>query len=135
MITGGKINAVEAKKLKEGEAASGLNVNVNIEDLKVEKNRVVVKYTYSVDYSPSVGEIKVMGELYLDDKNGRELEDKWKKNKHLEPALAEELLVAITYAGMTTGTLLAFAVNIQAPINVPRARINAPSEQKPHAAG
>jgi len=63
------------------------------------------------------------------------LEDKWKKNKHLEPALAEELLVAITYAGMTTGTLLAFAVNIQAPINVPRARINAPSEQKPHAAG
>ncbi|MEW5955156.1 MAG: hypothetical protein AB1626_01295 [Candidatus Micrarchaeota archaeon] len=134
VITGGKITAVEARRMKEGEAISGMNVNINIEDVRAEKNRLTVRYSYNIDYAENVAQIKVKGELYLDEKNAKELEEKWRKTKQVEPAMAEELLTAITYAGTATGTLLAFSVNIQAPINVPRARIAAPSpEQKPKA--
>lgn len=133
MITGGKITGVEAKRMKEGEAISGLNVNISIEDVHAEKSQLTVRYSYNIDYSDNVAQIKVKGELYLDEKNAKELEEKWKKTKQIEPVMAEELLTAITYAGTATGTLLAFSINIQAPINVPRARIAPPSEQKPKA--
>jgi len=136
LITGGKITAVEARRIKEGEAVSGMNVNISIEDVRAEKNRLVVRYSYNVDYAESVAQIKVNGELYLDEKNAREVEEKWRKTKQVEPAMAEELLTAITYAGTATGTLLAFSVNIQAPINIPRARVVSPASsgtEKPKA--
>ena len=130
MISGGKITSVEAKKLKEGASVSGMNVNIGIDDVHAEKDKLIFKYTYSIEYAPGVAEFKISGEIFSDEKNAKQLEEKWKKDKNLEPALAEELLTAITYSGTTVGTLLAFSLGIQAPINVPRARVGAPGQQK-----
>lgn len=129
MITGGRTTGVEAKKLKEGASVAGMNVNISIEDVRAEKDKLTFKYVYTIDYAPDVAKFRIEGEIFGEDKNAKALEESWKKSKNLEPAVAEELLTAITYSGTTIGTLLAFSLNVQAPINLPRARV-APKEQK-----
>ncbi len=129
MITSGRITELKAKRIKDGNHQQ-LAINVNIEDMKVEDGRGVVKYTYTISYEPAIAEIVVAGDLYFDDKGTQDIkkaEDAWKKSRSVPTGIAEDVLSAITYSGSSVGTLGAFAINIAAPINVPRARL-APSQ-------
>ncbi len=130
MITGGRIIEVKGTKHKDG-ALQQLAVNVNIEDLKIEDGRGVAKYTYTIAYEPKMAEIAVTGELFFDEKGTAEIrkaEAEWKKSRTVPTGIAEEILSAVTYSGSAVGTLVAFGLNISAPINVPRARL-APAQQ------
>jgi len=130
VIVGGRITGVNAVK-KNDEPAKGMNVNVNVEDLRAEKNLLVIKYEFKITYSPDNAEIVVKGELIADEdeKKRREIEDEWKKKKFLPTEFAEDVITAITYAGTATGTLAAYALNIGAPINIPRAKLSAPEKK------
>ncbi len=130
MITGGRILEVKGTKHKEAPTQQ-LAVNVNIEDISVQEGRGTVKYTYTISYEPKLAEIAVVGELFFDDKTTSDIkkaEAEWKKSRAVPPHIAEEVLSAVTYSGSAVGTLVAFALNISAPINVPRARL-APANQ------
>lgn len=120
----------ERSKGKESSDIQAINVNVNVEDLVFEKDRIVARYTHTTTYAPDVGSIKIVGELYIqeDDKTRRELEDQWKKTKQVAASTAEDLLTSISYTASAVGTLVAFGLGISAPINVPRARL-APAPQ------
>lgn len=124
MIAGGRITGLEAKRLKEGPSES-LNVNINITGVKREGSKLAVSYDYRIDYSPEVAKMTISGELYIQESEAevKRLEKEWQENKALSPALAEELLTAITYSASAIGTLAAFAIGVNAPINVPRARL------------
>jgi len=127
MIAGGRITGVEGRKLRDGQA-TGMAVNINIDDVRADGGRVVVAYTYSIDYQPGLAKMSVSGEVFLDEKNSGELAEKWKKTRQFPPSLAEEMLTAINYAASAVGTLLAFALGVNAPLAVSRARIAQPAQ-------
>ena len=124
MITHGKIVEVKATKMKDA-AMTGMSVNVSIDSVVTEGNQVKISYTYDIDYKEGIASMSVKGELFADAKSdlGKKLTDGWKKNKQLPADAVEEVITALTYAGSSIGTLLAFAININAPINIPRAKV------------
>ena len=131
MITGGKINAVEAKRLKEGQV-TGLAVNIDVTDLKEDGNALAVSYTFTIHYNPEIAEMKIHGELQAseDPASRKKIMEEWKKSKTMLPSFAEDVLTAMNYAATATGTLLAYAINVGAPINTPRARVGPPEGEK-----
>ena len=123
---------METKK-KDGNI-TGMSVNVSVESVATEGSQIKVAYTYEIIYQQDVASMSISGELFTDANSdlGKKLLDGWKKNKQLPADAAEEIITALTYAGSSVGTLLAFAININAPINVPRAKV-APAGQSPKA--
>ncbi len=130
MIVGGRIVSVEAKKDLD-KAPEGMNVNIDITSLEATDGRLLVKYSYTIKYLPDSATMVIKGELFAEeDKDKRKaIEDEWKKSKTLTSDFAEDVLTAVTYSGSTVGTLLAYAINVNAPLNIPRARLN-PQAQK-----
>ncbi len=129
-ITGGQILKVSAEKTKD-EPNQGMNVNISINSLKVEKENIVINYTYSVQYAPDLAKITVVGEMHAkeNEKAAKEIQDKWAATKTLPDATASEIITAVTYTGSAVGTLLAFAVGVPAPINIQKARIQNPKAE------
>ena len=129
-ITGGQILKVSAEKTKD-EPNQGMNVNISINSLKVEKENIVINYTYSVQYAPDLAKITVVGEMHAkeNEKAAKEIQDKWTATKTLPDATASEIITAVTYTGSAVGTLLAFAVGVPAPINIQKARIQNPKAE------
>ncbi len=132
-IVGGRILAVKAEKHKDG-ALEGLGVNLSIDDVKNEKSRAVIRYTYSVNYSKGLADLSITGELFVEGAEQKEIEEGWKKNKQMPVAITEEIVTSISYTGSAVGTLLAFALNINAPINVQKARLQEPQTSSQSAA-
>jgi hypothetical protein len=124
VIVGGRIVEVSGRKIEDA-PLEGMNVNINIEDVKTAEGRLVIKYDYTIKYLPKVAEMLVKGELLVEesDKKRKEIEDDWKKKKQLPPEFAEETLTAITYTCSAVGTLIAFGLGITAPLNIPRAKL------------
>ncbi|MBI5229006.1 hypothetical protein HY991_02765 [Candidatus Micrarchaeota archaeon] len=135
MITGGRVIGVGGKTMKIARP-EGMEVAINIDSVKAEKGRVTLVYTYNIAYTPNVASISVSGEIHLEEKeaDAKRMEESWSKTKQLPQETAEELLTAITYTASAVGTLVAFAINVSAPINVPRARLT-PLEGQREAAG
>jgi len=129
MITGAKVLSASGKKLKDGNV-EGFRTNIDVNNVSFDKNRITVSYTYTTDYDPGLAQIEIKGEFYLDEKNRKEIEESWKKNKQLPQAIAEELVTHLTYSATAVGTLIAFALNIAAPISIPRARLQQPEQAK-----
>lgn len=127
MITENKITHVEAKRLTDAAkiAIEGLDVNIAVNEVKVEANGVRVKYTYGVNYRPNLATLTISGDMLSEQPKDKikDIDAEYKKTKQLPPFFAEEVINAIQYTGSATGTLLAFAVNITAPLNMPRARV------------
>jgi hypothetical protein len=134
MITHGRIIEVKAAKKKDGNV-TGMSVNVSIDSVAAEGSQVKVTYNYEISYQPDLASMTIKGELFSDSTSdlGKKLLDGWKKNKQLPADAAEEIITALTYAGSSVGTLLAFAININAPINVPRAKVAPAGQQAPKA--
>ncbi len=135
-IVGGRITETSVVRKKDGKI-EGLNVAVNITDVKNEKEFLVISYEHRITYLPDNVEMVVKGDLLADEneKQKKEIEDEWKKKKFLPTEFAEDVINAITYTGTSIGTLLAFALNIPAPLNLPRAKIGMPPQEKKGKAG
>jgi len=133
MITHGRIVEVKATKKKDANV-TGMAVNVSVDNVATEGSQIKVTYIYEISYQPELATMSIKGELFADANSdfGKKVMDGWKKNKQLPSDAAEEIITALTYAGSSVGTLLAFAININAPINVPRAKV-APAGQAPKA--
>ena len=133
MITHGRVVEVKATKKKDGNI-TGMAVNVSVDSVAAEGSQVKIAYTYEITYQQDVASMSIKGELFTDANSdlGKKVMDGWKKNKQLPADAAEEIITALTYAGSSVGTLLAFAININAPINVPHAKVG-PAGQGPKA--
>ncbi len=121
-VKGGRIVSVAAKRMKAEHKFEGLNVNIDLMDVSAGKDAVTVQYEYTTTYLPDVAEMKIVGEAWLvgSPAEQKEILDHWKKNKQLPVQAAESLLTALSYTNGSVGTLLAYAINISAPINVSR---------------
>ena len=121
MITGGRIDAVEGKKLMDG-PLKGLNINIAISDIKIDGQKMEIVYSYSAVYADNLGDLKIKGALFTeeDKKLVKDVETEWKKSKKLPVAYAEIILNAINYSGSANGTLLARVLNLSPPLVPPR---------------
>jgi hypothetical protein len=122
MITGGKITRITATR-KSDAPVGNMNMNVAINEISGDKDSLRVKYTFKVDYEPNVAEIVIEGELHANEKNAKEIAEGYKKNKQVSPQFTEDLLTGVNYAGQAVGTLAAFAIGLQAPLTIPRAKV------------
>lgn len=78
-------NGAEVKKLKDG-LPSGVDVKIDVEKITArEPDAVMLEFTYSVNYKPGVGEVKIMGEAFCRDTpdNIKRLTDEFKKKKEV----------------------------------------------------
>lgn len=127
MITGGRIDSIEGKKNNE-EQIKGLNINITIDDVKVDGQKVEIGYTYTANYAENVGELKLKGVLFADEdkKLAKEIETEWTKNKKVPNSYAEVIINAINYSGSANGTLMARVLNISPPLVPPRISLSAP---------
>ena len=82
MITGGKIDYVEVKRDKDT-VPTGLSINVNVEEVKVEKGLLQIKYTYTVNYDEGVATLKMSGVLFAEESKSDKIVEEFKKTKKL----------------------------------------------------
>ena len=124
MIIGGRIDSIEGKKAKE-DGIEGLNINIGIDGVKIEGEKVEISYTYTANYSTDIGHITIKGTIFAeeDKKQGSEIENEWKKNKKLPENYLEPVLNAINYAGSANGTLIARVLNLSPPLVPPRIQV------------
>src|SRR3989338_3643049 len=131
-IIGGKVTSVKAERLN-GQEFKGFEVNVRIIDVKDAGKNLEINYQYINKYQDAYAELDIKGVINVefDAKEKKMVLDEWAKAKQLPMAIAEEVLMAVNYSTSTVGTLLAFAINVNSPINVSRTRIMHPSPQLP----
>jgi hypothetical protein len=130
-IIGGRIESASARTLA-GKEYKGMNTSIRTPDLKEVKNALEVSYSWESNYEEGFAEMKIEGVIIIeaDDKERKEILDSWKKDKSLPVYVAEEVLAAVNYTASTVGTLLAFAVNVSAPVAISRPKIVPVQEAK-----
>jgi len=123
-ITGGRVTAVEAERL-EGTKFTGFEVNIQITEVKEAGKNLEVHYTHDTRYRDDFARMRIKGlvSAEADEKERKKILEEWGENKQLPAGDAEEFLMAVNYATSAVGTLLAFAINVNAPLNIPRTRI------------
>ncbi|MGB9635425.1 MAG: hypothetical protein ACP5H8_03865 [Candidatus Micrarchaeia archaeon] len=123
-FAGVRLNYVEAKRDKDS-LISGINININIEDVKSAKENLMIDFTYSVSYAEDVGHLKVSGTVYAKDTitNVKKVEDGWRMEKRLPNEIAQPLLNLINFSAGVNGVFVARAVNLAPPLIPPRIEI------------
>ncbi len=133
MISGGNIKKVTAEKIKN-EPSKGMNVNINTEDVEFTKTKMTVIYSYEIEYKENLAKMVIKGEMYFDEKEKiiSEWKKSWDESKKLPEDVTSDFLTAVTYTCSAIGTLMAFAINVNAPINIARAQVRKeePGNQK-----
>ncbi|MEM3364677.1 MAG: hypothetical protein QXS93_04175 [Candidatus Micrarchaeia archaeon] len=121
---GVKLNYVEAKREKDS-LISGLNININIDDVKAVGDDIVMDFTYSVTYAEDVGYLKVSGTVYAKDTTAgaKAIENGWRMEKKLPDDIAQPLLNLINFSSGVNGVFVARAVNLAPPLVPPRIEI------------
>lgn len=124
MIVGERILEVSGKKDK-WEQIKGLNINIAIDDVKVNGEDVELSYSYVATYEEGVGAMTIRGTLIAkeDKKYAKEIADTWKKEKKIPDSYAQATLSAINYSGSANGTLLARVIGLTAPLIPPRIQL------------
>jgi len=124
MITGGKIDKVEAVRKNDG-PISGLSINIGLDDVRVKGAEVSINYTYTVTYADNIGELKISGVMYAKEEatKSKEIEKSWKAGKKLPDDFAEVVLNTINFTCGSNGTLVVRPVNLSPPMIPPKIEI------------
>jgi len=123
-VNGGRVIAISAEKLS-GTKFEGYDVSIQITDLKETDKHIEIHFDHATSYRVDFAKMNIKGivNAEAEDKERKKIIEDWKKTKQLPNEAAEEVLMAINYITSTVGTLMAFAINVNAPVNVPRTRI------------
>lgn len=133
-ISGGRVTGLNAKRFKN-ELPKGLSVNIEIKTISEEDGALKITYSHKTNYENEVAELIVEGEIFVKGEDNKAVIQKWDKEKALEPKIAEEVLNAMNYASAASGTLLAFGIGVNAPLNLPRARVGPANPANKQKAG
>jgi len=123
-INGGRVISVSAERLDQGKF-DGFDVSIQITDVKEVEKGLEIHFDHTTDYRVKFAKMNIKGvvKVEADDKEKKKIMEDWKKTKQFPTGTVEEVLMAINYITSSVGTLLAFALNINAPVNVPKTRI------------
>jgi hypothetical protein len=129
-IVGERIREISGRKQKS-EQIKGLNMNIGIDDIRVNDKNIEIDYTYNVNYEEGVGNLGIKGTILAveDSDLAKKISDEWKKNKKLPEEYMTVILSAVNYSGSANGTLLARVLNLAAPLIPPRIEISKPQRK------
>jgi len=123
-INGGRVISVSAERLDQGKF-EGFDVSIKITDVKEVDKGLEIYFDHGTDYRDKFAKMHIQGVVRADadEKERKKIVEDWKKTKQFPTGVVEEVLMAINYITSSVGTLLAFAINVNAPVNVPKTRI------------
>lgn len=121
---GVKLSYVEAKRERDA-LITGLNININIDDVKAINDDIMIDFTYSVNYADNIGYLKISGTVYAKDtvSEAKKLEEGWRMEKRLPNEIAQPLLNLINFSSGVNGVFVARALNLAPPLVPPRIEI------------
>ena len=121
---GVKLSYVEAKREKDS-LINGINININIDEIKSMNDELMIDFTYNVSYADDVGYLKIGGTVYARDTESavKGIEDGWRMEKKLPNDLAQPLLNLINFSSGVNGVFVSRAVNLAPPLVPPRIEI------------
>lgn len=124
MITGIRIDSVEAAREKNDDII-GLDVNIGVDDIKINSNQIEIKFNYSASYKEGVGYLKMKGSLFTQEeaKKVKEIEKSWNEQKRLPDDFSEMILNAINFTCGTNGVLVVRPVNLAPPMVPPKIQL------------
>ncbi|MCM8830586.1 MAG: hypothetical protein NC918_00095 [Candidatus Omnitrophica bacterium] len=124
MITGIRIDSVEAVREKNDDII-GLDVNIGVDDIKINSNQVEIKFSYTANYREGVGYLKMKGSIFTQEeiKKVKEIEKSWNEQKRLPDEFSEMILNAINFTCGTNGVLVVRPVNLAPPMVPPKIQI------------
>jgi len=129
-FVGGRITAVSAKRMKDGDPGMP-EIKLGIKELDVDKTKITVKYEYHAKYG-DIAELTVEGELLAEETKdlAKAIADSKKNKSKLPEEFAERLLNNINYAGSVNGVFIARVLNLTPPMMPPRMKIGKQPEGK-----
>jgi len=125
MIVGERILEVSGNKVPKSNI-KGLNINISLEDVKLNEENVEITYVYTANYQENVGQIKIKGIILAKEeaKLSKDIVDSWKKSKKIPDEYATVVLSAVNYSGSANGTLLARVLGLTAPLIPPKIQLS-----------
>ena len=141
MITGFTIQSVEGK-IESSESLVKQRfprINVNIEDVKSEHEKVTVSYSFVAEYydgevktAKSVGQMKLSGIVEIKDTKEKvsNIMKVWEEKKILPTDIAEEVMNGLNFRCSATGTLVAYSLGLIPPLGISQIRIQEDTSAK-----
>ncbi len=141
MITGITISKVEGR-IDSVETLSKQRfprLNINIDDVSGNNEKVNVNYTFVADYfdgtgkdAKSVGQIKLGGTIEVSDSKEATsaVMKKWNDNRSLPVELAEEIINDLNFRCSATGTLVAYSLGLIPPLMISTTKITEKKAEK-----
>jgi hypothetical protein len=130
MITGIDITKIEANR-DQKDMISNMKFNINFEDVKIEKDNIDVRFTFTAVYeggadnSKQVGKLTISGGIISKEtkKEADEIESTWKSKKTLPVKFAEDIINMLNFECGARGTLVAYSIGFVAPLPLTRAKL------------
>lgn len=123
MITSIRMTEIIAKR-GEAPGAQGFEVLFNVEDAKVQKSEVRIKFNYTANYKGSDSAVQIKGEITAtEDKETIKKIEESLKGKRLPPDYMQEVVNLINYFGTANASSVALLLGMPAPIKMPVLRI------------
>jgi hypothetical protein len=141
MITGITISKVEGK-IDSVETLSKQRfprLNINIDDVAGNNDRLNVNYTFVADYfdgvgkeAKSIGQIKLGGVIEVSETKdaANAVIKKWNDNHSLPVELAEEIINDLNFRCSATGTLVAYSLGLIPPLMISTTKITEKKTEK-----
>ena len=131
MIVGERILEISGNRIPvPNSPIKGLNINITLESVEKNDEKIEIKYIYKADYKDNVGNITITGLLLA--KEEKKLEknilDTWKKDKKIPDEYAGTVLSAVNYSGSANGTLIARVLGLTAPLIPPKIQLGKASK-------
>ncbi|MFN7991823.1 MAG: hypothetical protein U0R44_06745 [Candidatus Micrarchaeia archaeon] len=125
MIVGERILEVSGNRVPKT-SIKGLNINIQLEEVKMAEENIEITYVYTADYSDNVGQLKIKGVILAKEeaKLAKEVVDTWKKGKKVPDEYASVVLSAVNYSGSANGTLIARVLGLTAPLIPPKIQLS-----------
>lgn len=119
MITGVKINEVQAKKMGD-EPVPNFDALFDFEEVKVNKDEITLKFVYTAKYGDSGSFIKVKGILTSkeDKETAKKIEEE-SRNKRVPTEYIQSVVNTINYFGATNATVIAVVMGMVPPVKMP----------------
>ena len=99
MIVGERILEVSGTKVPKANI-QGLNINISLEDVKLESEVLEMTYVYTASYQKEVGSLKIKGVLLARETEAKAkyILETWKKSKKVPDDYSTTVLSAINYS-------------------------------------
>jgi len=109
-------------KLKKMAPIKNIDVNINLNKMKVNEDIVTVDFSYKAIYVPDIGELTFNGVLNFKDEMEKikEYEKEWKKSKSFPKDVMVALMNIINTTSSINGVLVSRAINLAPPIIPPK---------------